>query len=147
VSLLADMRRSQLPLARALVALFAIGWLGLAAQPCAAMVHASDHESVAMDAHHESQGSAGHQCPHCPPTPTKDDCGTGTALSCGDAGIPGPAAKPLEQTRLDAWVVMEFSAAPAVAPALNQPGWPAAQPALLRPPSASIQQRFCSFLK
>jgi hypothetical protein len=135
-------------MARALVALFAIGWLGLAVQPCAAMGHAGDDPHAGQSAHHSGEGDVAQHCPHCPPTPADDeDCSTGTALNCEGAGIPGPAAKAVEQPRFDAWAVMDLPAPPGPSLNANRFDTRSFVPALWRPPSASIQQRFCSFLK
>jgi len=135
-------------MARALVALFAVGWLGLAVQPCAAMAQGPGHHDAGTATHHDGHGGAGHECPHCPPTPADDDgCGTGTALNCESAGIPGPMAKPVEQPRFDTWAFMDLPVPTLLARSAQRPGTPTCAPAIWRPPSASIQQRFCSFLK
>lgn len=148
VRLFASLRRSQVPMARALVAFFAVGWLGLAVQPCAAMAHAPGQQDTGMAAHHDGHGAAGHDCPHCPPAPADDEgCGTGTALNCEDAGIAGPSAKPAEQPRFDTWAVMDLPAPPVPSLSAIRLDGPASPPVIWRPPSASIQQRFCSFLK
>jgi hypothetical protein len=133
---------------RSLVALFAISWLGLAVQPCAAMAQGAGHQDGRMAAHHDGHGGAGHECPHCPPASADDDgCGTGTALNCESAGIPGPAAQTFEPPRFDTWAVMDLPAPRLPALSAIQPGAATSAPDIWRPPSASIQQRFCSFLK
>lgn len=146
--MLASIRRRQLPVARALVAIFAAGWLALAMQPCAAMAQDPGGHDSGMAGHHEDHGGTGHQCPHCPPAPADDEgCGTGTALYCESAGIPGPVAKSVDQPRLESWVPIDLPAGPLLAPGPKQSGAPSLAAIPWRPPSASIQQRFCSFLK
>lgn len=145
MSLLARMRRSQGTRARALVALFAISWMGLAVQPCVA------------GAGHDHAGAAGHEmpaahgdpgCPHCPPAPADDEeCGTGSALSCDGVDVPAPPAKAADVPQWDAGAAIDL---PSVAPlsfSSNRVEAPKAGSAVWRPPSASVQQRFCTFLK
>jgi hypothetical protein len=149
VRLLAGLRRSQVPLARTLVALFAISWLGLAVQPCAAMGHGHGQQDSGQAAHHDSQGVAGHDCPHCPPAPAddQDDCSTGIALDCTIAGIPVPSTQAVEQPRFDTWAIIDLPDFPALTLRPSELDSPTCEHAVWRPPSASIQQRFCTFLK
>jgi hypothetical protein len=140
---LAGLRRWKLPLARALTALFAFGWLALALQPCQASAHGAPAAPAGQGTHHP-MGDAGHPCPHCPPS-SSDDCGAGSALDCRAVGVavpPQDIAPPAIAVLQPA--VFEFVEAAcaerAVTPVPPDPG-------RTRPPASSLQQRYCSFLK
>jgi hypothetical protein len=128
-----------------LVALFVTGWLGFAIQPCVAMDHSMDG---AHAVHGNAAGDANQHCPHCPPVPGQDaGCDQGAALACGGADAPVLPAKDLKAPQPDLLAlpcviaVSHFHDAVAAAAA----GPPDARPG--HPPSASLQQRYCSFLK
>lgn len=132
-----------MPMARALTALFACAWLGLAVQPCLAM---EDHAAAGPATHHDSTASTGHDCPHCPPAPD-DDAPCGNALSCEAIGAPSVPAKAPDLPAPEWLAVLPaadgaLAGAAADAESLRPP-----IPPPRRTPAASFQQRFCSFLK
>ncbi len=141
MNLLAVLRQYQSRAVRAAAAAFAIGWLGFAVAPCQAMgipspVDAPPHGTMPMD-----------DCDHCPPpadeTPSAcaiaaaDDCSPATQSIGGfrQADQPKPVAlaapHPAEQA----------SATPA-----GIRYRPLAAPAAPFP-RATLQQRYCSYLK
>jgi len=145
MSLLARMRRSQGTCGRALVALFAISWMGLAVQPCVAGV-GNDHAGAAGHQMPAAHGDPG--CPHCPPPPAEDDpCGTPSALNCDGVDVPAPPAKAADAPHWDACAAIDLPSVASLSSGSNRVRAPGAAPAVWRPPSASIQQRFCTFLK
>lgn len=151
IGLLARLRRARIPLARAVVVLFAATWLGLAVQPCVAS--GTTHHDAATPVHGEGHaggcgdaGTApeppGHDCPHCA---HPGDCGT--ALECDAIGVPAMVGKPAEPPKADfgAWIDLPMqSAPPSPTPART---W--AQ-SIRRPPRApprSLQQLFGIFIE
>lgn len=148
MNLIARIRSHQQPLAKALIALFAFGWLGLALQPC----HAAVQVETAPAPHHHGEGHHGmpadgtSPCPHCP-TDDTDGCDTGTALECETVGVPAVASKQVDPPSPDGehWLpllspVPAWFAHPATVPDSDDPGrqWP---------PDRSLQQRYCTYLK
>ena len=145
MTFLGRLRRRQPVAARWMTALFACAWLGLALQPCSAMAshgHAGDGPQVPI------AGEAAHDCPHCPPPAEPGtDLPCGNALSCDAVGAPAMPAKAADLQPADLVHLMSLPDAgvPSAAPG----------PAPMRPPrldqrrtpSASLQQRYCSFLK
>lgn len=145
MTFLGRLRRRQPVAARWMTALFAFAWLGLALQPCSAM---ESHGDTGMASHGSAAGEAAHDCPHCPPpAEPAADLPCGNALSCDAVGAPAMPAKVADLQPADLVLLMSLPVAgvPAAAPG----------PAPLRPPrlaqrrtpSASLQQRYCSFLK
>ena len=151
-SLLAVFRRAQVPTARAVTALFAVAWLGLAIQPCAAM---SQGQAVEQGSHSGHAGHGGHAgddgrtsqgCPHCPSS--TDGAGhPGTALACDAIGLPAMPSKNVDTPQPDLFVAIVGTAGshPVVAPAsVNRR---LTEPPRRHPPSTSLRQRYCSYLK
>jgi hypothetical protein len=161
MTLLARIRFRHMPLARALVALFAAGWLMLALQPCQAMGRdepaqpGHDHARAGHADHHDlGTGTGGDPvaagcdtpCPHCP-TDSPEDCTLGSALECTVAGL---TALPAKKAGVQAFDAVTWHAAPALpaielALVLRVPDRP--DPGGVRPPSTSLQQRYCTYLK
>lgn len=148
MNLLARIRSHQQPLANALVVLFALGWLGLALQPCQAAVQAD----VAPAAHHHGDGHHATPaddeppCPHCPAGDT-DGCGTGTALECETVGVPAVPSKQVDPPSPDGehWLlpsppVPVWNTRPVAVPDSDDAG-------RQRPPDRSLQQRYCTYLE
>jgi hypothetical protein len=146
MSLLARIRRRRGSMcARTLVALFAISWMGLAVQPCVA---GAGHDPPGAASHEMPAADGDQGCPHCPPAPAEgDDCGTGSALDCDGVDVPAPPVKGTDLPQWDVWAVMDLPAPPDLPPSANRLAAPTLASAVWRPPSASIQQRFCTFLK
>ncbi len=151
------LRRRRGSLGRALVAAFAATWLGLAVQPC--MAHdAASEPTPSGDARHQGHdhhaggdmpaGDMSQHCPHCPPGPTDGhDCATGTALECDAVGAPGLPTQhhdQLEPAKLLVGMAPVLIIAPLVALEGSQPASPVDSP---HPPGATLQQRFCTYLK
>jgi hypothetical protein len=148
MNLLAKLRSRHQPLARALVALFAVGWLGLALQPCEAMDlgeagHGSHHGGMG---HHSAPEQSDPPCPHCP-SGGPDACDTGVALDCETVGVPALPAKQVDLPAPDTFAWLVPAAMPPVASAgcAAPPDWP--DPGRERAPSSSLQQRYCTYLK
>jgi hypothetical protein len=144
MTFLGRLRRRQSVAARWLTAAFAVAWLGLALQPCAAM----ESHDAGTASHGSAAGQAGHDCPHCPPPADPEgDLPCGNALSCDAVGAPAVASKAAEVPAPDLAHLMPLPdvLATTAAPA---PG-PLRPPRLeqRRTPASSLQQRFCSFLK
>ena len=143
MNLIGGFRHYLPPLTRAMVVLFATGWLGLAVQPClAAGAHDAGATLPGMPAPH------GHDCPHCPP-PADDthDCGNAVALDCAAVGEPALAAQ--AQKNLDTHATVAICAAP-LHVALAEAGrvGPRAPPDPGRHVAPrTLQQRYCSYLK
>jgi hypothetical protein len=139
MSLIAALRRHQSRAARLAAAVFAIGWLGFAVAPCQAgdlVPHeAPHHGSMPMN-----------DCGHCPPaTDTAPDCADAAPADCLSAAQPAIELRQVGQPQPLAIVpaVIDFSAAEAPP---TRPPCPAdghAAPS----PRASLQQRYCSYLK
>lgn len=162
MTLLARIRSRHVPLARALVALFAVGWLALALQPC----HAMGQAEPAHPAHGHGGSGAGHAdhahgssgggkpmpaggdtpCPHCP-SDSPDDCGLGTAIDCEAIGVPAVSAQKAGVPAFDtfAWHVAPLLSVVEPGNVPLRSGWPGSSG--IRPPSASLQQRYCTYLK
>jgi hypothetical protein len=144
MGLLARIRRSRVRLARVAGVLFTASWLGLAFAPCQAAASGASHHVEPGHAPAMHHGSAGEPpCPHCP-APVPDDCGSATTAHC--VALQKPA---LEQR--DAKVALATMPGVAwlpVAPVtvVTRYGLPATR-AVLPPCQASLQQRFCTYLK
>ncbi|HEU0224556.1 MAG TPA: hypothetical protein VFR29_03910 [Steroidobacteraceae bacterium] len=139
MSLLAALRHCQSRAARMAAAVFAVGWLGFAVAPCQAMNPMPDeaphHGTIPMD-----------DCGHCPPaTDTAPDCADAEPVDCFAAAQPAielrQAGPPKPVAVLPA--IMDTCAVPA--PAARPPAAPRTHAAPL--PHASLQQRYCSYLK
>jgi hypothetical protein len=148
MNLLAKLRSRHQPLARALVALFAVGWLGLALQPCQAMGpgeagHDSHHDGMG---HHPAPEHSKPPCPHCP-SEGPDACDTGVALDCETVGVPALPAKQADLPAPDvfAWLVPAAMPAAGFATCDGPPDRP--DPGRDHKPSSSLQQRYCTYLK
>lgn len=148
MNLLARIRGRQQPFAKALVALFALGWLGLAMQPCHAALQAGAQSAAHHHegGHHAQPADGGSPCPHCPAGDT-DGCGTGTALECETVGVPAIPSKQADPPSPDGecWLLPSppaprWQAGPAAVPDSDETGrqWP---------PGRSLQQRYCTYLK
>jgi len=155
MTLLAKIRSRHLPLARALVALFAVGWLGLALQPCQAMAPAGSGHAGHDDGpdghhgtleHHSTPAHCETPCPHCP-ADGPEGCDGGVALDCEAVGVPAPPAKQVPAPALDAWVWHAPAVLPTVPVASRaaRPDWP--DPGRGRAPAVSLQKRYCTYLK
>ena len=145
---LATLRRSQVPLARTLVVLFASAWLGLAMQPCIAMDHpdASGHEG--HGGHEMPAGHGGHDCPHCPPVEdATDGCGDTSGPGCDGAGVAALPSKDVKSAKADPAVLIGYLVThdPFLLVAATSPG--STDTAPWRPPTSSVQQRFCTYQK
>ena len=125
--------------------MFVTGWLGFAIQPCVAM----DHSTDGADAGHLAPAGDMHQrCPHCPPVPDQDaGCDQGAALACGAVDAPVLPSKDLSTAQPDLVLLSGFVAFQL--PSIENNAARARQPdtARWRPPAATLQQRFCTFLK
>jgi len=148
MNLLAKLRSRHQPLARALVALFAVGWLGLALQPCQAMGlgdtgHGSHHDGMG---HHSAPEHSNPPCPHCP-SDGPDACDTGVALDCETVGVPALPAKQFDVPAPDvfAWLVPVALPVAGFAVCDAPPDRP--DPGRDHKPSSSLQQRYCTYLK
>ena len=141
MSLLATIRRHQIRASRLIAAFAAVAWIGIAVAPC----QASTYASHAPSPHHGSMPAG--DCGHCPDTNSGPDdaCATIAATDCvsqvltvverREAEDPKPQAAPPPSFR-------DFDAYPPDA------GPPA--DARFRPTpacSASVQQRYCTYLK
>jgi hypothetical protein len=148
MKLLAKLRSRHQPLARAVVALFAIGWLGLALQPCQAMYvgesgHGSHHEGMG---HHSTPEQSHPSCPHCP-SEGPDACETGVALDCETVGVPALPAKPVDVPAPDVFAWLVPAAMPAAGCAVCEAPPDRPDPGRDHAPSSSLQQRYCTYLK
>jgi hypothetical protein len=148
MNLLAKMRSRHQPLARALVALFAVGWLGLALQPCEAMDlgdagHGSHHDGMGHDSTPEHSDPP---CPHCP-SGGADACDTGVALDCETVGVPALPAKQVDVPPPDAFAWLVPVAVPVAGFALCDAPPERPDPGRDHVPSSSLQQRYCTYLK
>ncbi|MGQ0383775.1 MAG: hypothetical protein ACT4UP_03685 [Gammaproteobacteria bacterium] len=136
MSLIAALRQHQRRTARLAAALFAFGWLGFAIAPCQAMVAMPDdaphHDSMPMD-----------DCGHCPPADTLPDCAEAAPADCASATEPAIELRNSEQAKPVA-IAVSFAIVPLPVAAGVRPVPCTGPPP---PPHASIQQRFCSYLK
>jgi hypothetical protein len=126
--------------------LFASTWLGLAMQPCVAMDHSGDSGDGGHAGHDMPGGHGGHDCPHCPPATEADDgCAGATGLACD--GVPALPSKDAKSVKADSAVLIGYLAThdPFLLFSSASPGSPDA--AQWRPPTSTIQQRFCTYLK
>jgi hypothetical protein len=137
MGLLADLRRHQIRASRLVAALAAVAWFGIAVAPCQASTDAGHVGS----SHHGSMPAD--KCGHCPDTTSGSDApcaiaAAGQCLSQGQAIVvddPLPqAAPPPALLDLDPFAPdIGFSTGARIRPA------PVAR--------ASVQQRFCTYLK
>ena len=145
MTLLGRLRHRQPVAARWLTALFAVAWLGLALQPCSAM---GSHGDAGMASHGAAAGEALHDCPHCPPPAEPGtDLPCGNVLSCDAVGAPAVPSKAADVPPADLVFLMPL---PDARTTTAVPGPGPLRPtcaAQRRTPSASLQQRYCSFLK
>lgn len=145
MTFLGRLRSRQMTAARVLTALFACAWLALAVQPCAAM---EGHGDQAPGTHHSGAAQEGHDCPHCPPSPQPvGEVPCGNALSCDAIGVPTMPSKAIDALQPDpfAWLPSPAAQVVAATDAAVFLGPPVPPPR--RTSSASLQQRYCSFLK
>jgi len=124
------MRHRQRRLARALLPLFGLVWLQLAAMPCigahqvaadvAAAVtidHAGSHHAEANSPAHHPAGDANHEhCPYCPPSG-----GAAAAGHCDDGGQCAYPHEPGVDARFASMAVLPTSAATPLAGLLEVP--------------------------
>lgn len=152
MNLLAKLRSRHQPLARAVVALFAIGWLGLALQPCEAMDagqagdgshHEGHHDGME---HHSTPENSDPPCPHCP-SDGPDACDTGVALDCETVGVPALPAKQVDLPAPDMFAWLVPAAMPMAGFAVGEAPQDRPDPGRDKTPSISLQQRYCTYLK
>lgn len=139
MSLLAALRHYQSRAARLAAAAFAFGWLGFAVAPCQAMNvmpdEAPHHGSMPMD-----------DCGHCPPESSKlPDCADAAPADCLSSTQPAIELRQLEQPKPVAILPAVVDVCAAAAPTARPPSAPRARAAPLA--HASLQQRYCSYLK
>ncbi|MBX3702594.1 MAG: hypothetical protein KF822_02340 [Steroidobacteraceae bacterium] len=138
MSLLAALRYHQSRAARLAAAAFAFGWLGFAVAPCQAMMPAPDeapqHGSMPMD-----------DCGHCPPAESVPDCADVAAADCVSSAQPAIELRKLELPKPVAVLPSVVDGRAVPAPAARPPDHPRARAAPL--PHATLQQRYCSYLK
>lgn len=151
MALLHSLRRWRASLGRVTVGLFAVSWLGLAVQPCMAGTGPMDAHA-GMHAHHAGDAPAEpvtHDCPHCPPSPSgHHDCASGTALECDAVGVPALPAKdtqPAQPADIGLGPLLttywaDLARPPPVVATFSPVDSPHA-------PRATLQQRYCSYLK
>jgi len=136
MSLFAVLRLRQSRAARLAAAIFAFGWLGLAATPCQAMGTMPDEApyrgSMPMDG-----------CGHCPPTDTMPDCAEAAPADCASASEPAIELRNSEPAKP---VAVTVSAALVPQPCVSRHR-PAPRASSPPPAHASIQQRYCTYLK
>jgi hypothetical protein len=141
MGLLANFRRHQLRAPQLLAAFIAIVWFGSAVEPCQASM-ATAHAGTSQ---HDSMTDG--SCGHCQDTTSSSDAPC-AMLSAGDCQMTGQAIVKRFQT--------DDSQPPATPPpaALNSDppasGINSPAEAWIRPtpvPRASIQQRYCTYLK
>lgn len=136
---LAALRHHQGRAARLATAVFAVSWLAFAVAPCQAMSVMPEepphHGSMPMD-----------DCGHCPPaTDTAPECADAAPADCLSSAQPAIELRQLEQPKLLAIPPLMGGVFATLAPAAGPPPAPAARAAPL--PHASLQQRYCSYLK
>jgi hypothetical protein len=139
MGLLAALRHHQNRAARLAAAVFACGWLGFAVAPCQAMgamtEEAPHRGSMPMD-----------DCGHCPPaTDTAPDCADAAPVNCFSSAPPAIELRQTEQPKPVAILPAAPADASALAPVPRPPRSPHAHPGPI--PHASLQQRYCSYLK
>lgn len=139
MSLLAALRHLPSRAARLAAAVFAFGWLGFAVAPCQAMGAMPDeaphHGSMPMD-----------DCGHCPPaTSGMPDCADAAPVDCLSSAQPAIELRQIEQPKPAAILPAVADACAVLAPAVRPPGAARSRAAPL--PHASLQQRYCSYLK
>lgn len=145
MSWLEGIRRRQVTTARAITALFALAWLGLAVQPCTAMTVEPAAEHSGMAGHHAA-GDGGHDCPHCPPSSdAADDCGA--ALGCDAVGVPALPGKGLDLPGPDLSAVLPSDAIPRPLAGRWGVPTPAFDRSCRRSPPVSLQRVYCTYLK
>lgn len=143
MTLIGTFRRISKPLTRAVVVLFALAWLGLAAQPCMAVgAHDSGTPVPQMPL------GDGHGCPHCPP-PASDsrDCADAVALDCVATGEPALMSRGVKAQDQSPDIAL-----PTVLPPAANAGSSLKAPTVPRGPGGhvaprSVQQRYCTYLK
>lgn len=129
MSLFDALRHHQSRAARLAAAVFACGWLGFAVAPCQAM------GAMPMD-----------DCGHCPPaTETLPDCADAAPADCLAAAQPAIELRQLEQPKPVAILPAVVDVCAVASPAARPPGAPRERAAPLA--HASLQQRYCSYLK
>jgi hypothetical protein len=139
MSLLAALRHHQSRAARLAAAVFACGWLGFAVAPCQAMSAMPDeaphHGTMPVD-----------DCGHCPPeTSNLPDCADAAPADCLTSAQPAIELRQFEQPK----PVAILPALPTDASSLAlAPRPPRSTDSRAPPlPHASLQQRYCSYLK
>jgi hypothetical protein len=139
MNLLARLRHHQSRAARLAAAVFAVGWLGFAVAPCQAMSPMPDeaphHGTMPMD-----------DCGHCPPeTSNVPDCADAAPADCLSSAQPAIELRQAEQPKPAAILPAVVDTCAVPAPAARPPDAPRTRAAPL--PHASLQQRYCSYLK
>jgi hypothetical protein len=118
---------------------FVVGWLGFAAAPCQAM----DIEFPTEAPHHDSMPAD--ECGHCPPAGDKAaNCANAAAADCLAATSPLIDIRELDHPKpvgMPAPIRAAFASGPV------RPRHRLQNAAASPLPHASIQQRYCSYLK
>jgi len=141
MSLLANLRRQPLRAPRLVAALIAVAWFGLAATPCQASMHTGHIGS----SHHGSMPAG--SCGHCPDATSGSDAPCATVIA-GDCLTQGQAI--MMRSQVDD--LQPQAAPPPSFPDFDpvSPGISPSREARIRPTPvarASIQQRYCTYLK
>jgi len=141
MGLLANLRRHQFQAPRLVTAILAVAWLGLAVAPCHASVDAGH-----MGSSHHGSMPAG-SCNHCPDNTSSSDAPCAMAAA-GDCVTKGQAIV----ERSQAGDLQPQAAPPPAFPNFNPLTSGSCFPtnARIRPTPvahASVQQRYCSYLK
>lgn len=141
MSLLAIIRRHQFRASRLVAALAAVAWFGIAVAPCQASMDAAH----AGSSHHGSMPAG--DCGHCSDTNSVPDTGCASV-----AGASCLAQSPALVDRHNAGDQQLQAAPPPAIPDFDIPGADAGPPGNVRfrpipVSSASLQQRYCTYLK
>ncbi|MGQ0428397.1 MAG: hypothetical protein ACT4UQ_00445 [Gammaproteobacteria bacterium] len=138
MNLLSILRQHQTRAARLAAALFAAGWLGFAVAPCQAMAPAPDETP-----HHGSAPTD--DCGHCAPAEKPLDCADAAPADCASSAPPMIESREGAQPKPGAAIPSASfdSSSFALVPRTYRPAGANAAPT----PRASLQQRYCSFLK
>ena len=141
MSLVAAIRRHQIRASRLIAAFAAVAWIGIAVAPC----QASTYASHAPSPHHGSMPAG--DCGHCPDTNSgpDDGCATIAAPDCVSqvqAAVEWRAADDPKPQAAPPPSFLDFDPYPPdIGPSSDAPFRPT--PVY----SASVQQRYCTYLK
>jgi len=141
MGLLANLRHRQFQASRLVTAILAVAWLGLAVAPC----HASVDAGHVGSSHHGSMPAG--SCDHCPDTTSSSDapCAMTASADCltkGQAIVERSQAGDLQLQAAPAPAFPNFS------PLSSGNGFPNNDRIRPTPVAhASVQQRYCTYLK